>query len=125
MDTGWNTEWMDYIFNEKSNVASMLKSGEIEFMMLSHWHLDHLWGIESTLKNKPDITIYAPQTHYPEDIALLKEKAHHKAKDKSGKEVLICKKRCSPYGKARRMHPDRRERRRHLPGHAGSCHKNV
>jgi 7,8-dihydropterin-6-yl-methyl-4-(beta-D-ribofuranosyl)aminobenzene 5'-phosphate synthase len=91
MDTGWNTEWMDYIFNEKSNVASMLKSGEIEFMMLSHWHLDHLWGIESTLKNKPDITIYAPQTHYPEDIALLREKAHHKAKDKSGKEVPICK----------------------------------
>jgi 7,8-dihydropterin-6-yl-methyl-4-(beta-D-ribofuranosyl)aminobenzene 5'-phosphate synthase len=91
MDTGWNNDWMDYIFTEKSNVASMLKSGEIEFMMLSHWHLDHLWGIESTLKHKPDITIYAPQTHYPEDIALLREKAHHKAKNKEGKEVLICK----------------------------------
>ena len=91
MDTGWNTEWMDYIFSEKSNVAAMLKSGEIEFMMLSHWHLDHLWGIESTLKHKPDITIYAPKTHYPEDIALLREKAHHKAKTQDGKEVLICK----------------------------------
>jgi len=91
MDSGWNNDWMDYIFQEKSDVAKMLKSGEIEFMVLSHWHLDHLWGIESTLKHKPDITIYAPKTHYPEDIALLKQKAHHKAKDKEGKEVLICK----------------------------------
>ena len=91
LDSGWSTDWMDYIFQEKSNVASMLKSGEIEFMVLSHWHLDHLWGIESTLKHKPDITIYAPATHYPEDIALLRGKAHHKAKTNDGKEVLICK----------------------------------
>ena len=83
---------MDYVFTEKSDVAKMLKSGEIEFMLLSHWHLDHLWGIESTLKHKPDITIYAPKTYYPEDMALLKEKAHHKVADKAtGKEVLICK----------------------------------
>ncbi len=91
MDSGWNTDWMDYIFNEKSNVASMLKSGEIEFMVLTHWHLDHLWGIESTLKHKPDIKIYAPKTYYPEDMALLKEKAHHKAMTKDGKEVALCK----------------------------------
>jgi 7,8-dihydropterin-6-yl-methyl-4-(beta-D-ribofuranosyl)aminobenzene 5'-phosphate synthase len=91
MDTGWSNAWMDYIFQEKSKVAEMLKSGEIEFVILSHWHLDHLWGIESTLKHKPDVTIYAPKTYYPEDMALLKEKAHHKVKDKSGKEVLICK----------------------------------
>jgi 7,8-dihydropterin-6-yl-methyl-4-(beta-D-ribofuranosyl)aminobenzene 5'-phosphate synthase len=92
MDTGWNNAWMDYIFSEKSKVADMLKSGEIEFMVLSHWHLDHLWGIESTLKHKPDITMYAPKTFYPEDMALLKKKAHHKVKDKAtGKEVLICK----------------------------------
>ena len=91
MDTGWNNAWMDYIFTEKSKVADMLKSGEIEFMVLSHWHLDHLWGIESTLKHKPDITIYAPKTHYPEDMTLLKGKAPLKAKGKDGKEVLICK----------------------------------
>lgn len=91
MDTGWNTEWMDYIW-EMNNIPSMLKSGEIEFMVLSHWHLDHFWGIESTTKHKPDITMYAPKTYYPEDMALLKEKAHHKAKDKdSGEMVTLCK----------------------------------
>jgi metal-dependent hydrolase (beta-lactamase superfamily II) len=32
----------------------MLKSGEIELMVLSHWHLDHYWGIESTLEAQPE-----------------------------------------------------------------------
>jgi 7,8-dihydropterin-6-yl-methyl-4-(beta-D-ribofuranosyl)aminobenzene 5'-phosphate synthase len=72
-------------------VASKLTNGEIEFVVLSHWHLDHLWGIESTLKRKQDITIYAPKTYYPEDMALLKEKAHHKAKNKdTGEMMQIC-----------------------------------
>lgn len=91
MDTGWNNGWMDYIY-EKNNIPAMLKSGEIEFMVLSHWHLDHYWGIESTLKHKADIPFYAPKTYYPEDMALLKDKAHHKAKDKNTGEMKhICK----------------------------------
>ena len=91
MDFGWNNEWMDYIYEETSDVASKLTNGEIEFVVLSHWHLDHLWGIESTLKRKQNITIYAPKTYYPEDMALLKEKAHHKAKNKdTGEMVQIC-----------------------------------
>ena len=91
LDTGWNNEWMDYIY-EMNNIPTMLKSGEIEFMVLSHWHLDHFWGIESTLKHKPDIPFYVPKTYYPEDMALLKDKAHHKAKDKNTGEMMhICK----------------------------------
>lgn len=99
LDSGWNTDWMDYVFQEKSNVASMLQKGEIDFMVLSHWHLDHLWGIQSTLKHKPDITIYAPATHYPEDIALLKGEKQHWASTKEGKEVLICKNEVPHRGK--------------------------
>jgi 7,8-dihydropterin-6-yl-methyl-4-(beta-D-ribofuranosyl)aminobenzene 5'-phosphate synthase len=106
LDSGWSNAWMDYIFQEKSNVANMLKNGEIEFFVLSHWHLDHYWGIESTLKHKPDITIYAPATHYPEDMALLKEKAHIMAKDKEGKEVLICKNDVPHTGKLELCKPE-------------------
>jgi 7,8-dihydropterin-6-yl-methyl-4-(beta-D-ribofuranosyl)aminobenzene 5'-phosphate synthase len=92
MDFGWNNDWMEYIYTEKSDVGPMIESGEIEFAVLSHWHLDHYWGIETTLKRKQDITIYAPETYYPEDMALLKEKAHHTAKDKdTGEMVHICK----------------------------------
>lgn len=99
LDTGWNNGWMDYIFTEKSDVAKMLKSGEIESMILSHWHLDHYWGIQSTLKHKPDITIYAPKTHYPEDMKLLKGEGPLKAKGKDGKEVVICKNEVPHKGK--------------------------
>jgi 7,8-dihydropterin-6-yl-methyl-4-(beta-D-ribofuranosyl)aminobenzene 5'-phosphate synthase len=61
LDSGWNNGWMDYVF-EKKGIPKMLQRGEIDFMVLSHWHLDHLWGIESTLKHNPKIKIIAPGT---------------------------------------------------------------
>ncbi len=70
MDSGWNNAWMDYVF-KMHGVDQMLKKKEIDTMVLTHWHLDHYWGIESTLKHNPNITIYAPSTHYPEDMKLL------------------------------------------------------
>ena len=89
LDSGWNNDWMDYIW-EMNNIPAMLKSGEIEFMVISHWHLDHYWGIESTLKHNPKITMYAPKTYYPEDMQLLKG-GHLTAKNKDGQDVHICK----------------------------------
>ncbi|MBE0597908.1 MAG: MBL fold metallo-hydrolase [Desulfuromonadales bacterium] len=71
MDTGWNNDWMDYVF-QRHGIDKMLASGEIDTLLLSHWHLDHYWGIESTLKHNPKIKIIAPNTHYPEDLQLLK-----------------------------------------------------
>lgn len=104
MDSGWNNDWVDYIY-EMNNIPAMLKSGEIELMVLSHWHLDHYWGIESTLKHKPDITMYAPGTYYPEDMALLKG-AHLTAKDKAGNDVHICKNDVPHQGKLVLCDPD-------------------
>jgi 7,8-dihydropterin-6-yl-methyl-4-(beta-D-ribofuranosyl)aminobenzene 5'-phosphate synthase len=104
MDSGWNNDWVDYIY-EMNNIPAMLKSGEIEFMILSHWHLDHYWGIESTLKHKPDIAMYAPKTHYPEDMALLKG-AHLTAKNKEGQDVHICKNDVPHTGKLILCDPD-------------------
>jgi 7,8-dihydropterin-6-yl-methyl-4-(beta-D-ribofuranosyl)aminobenzene 5'-phosphate synthase len=90
LDSGWSNAWMDYVF-DKSGVARMLQRKEIDFMVLSHWHLDHLWGIESTLKHRPEIKIVAPKTHYPEDLALLRDKGRFTAKDKAGRDVLLAK----------------------------------
>jgi 7,8-dihydropterin-6-yl-methyl-4-(beta-D-ribofuranosyl)aminobenzene 5'-phosphate synthase len=104
LDSGWNNDWVDYIY-EMNNIPAMLKSGEIEFMIISHWHLDHYWGIESTLKHKPDITMYAPKTYYPEDMALLKG-AHLTAKDKEGNDVHICKNDVPHTGKLILCDPD-------------------
>jgi 7,8-dihydropterin-6-yl-methyl-4-(beta-D-ribofuranosyl)aminobenzene 5'-phosphate synthase len=89
LDTGWNNGWMDYVF-ARHGVDAMLERGEIDFMVLSHWHLDHFWGIESTLKHNPRIKIYAPATWRAEDRALLQEKAAIRAYDSDGRPVPIC-----------------------------------
>lgn len=104
LDTGWNTEWMDYIW-EMNNIPAMLKSGEIEFLLISHFHLDHFWGIESTLKHKPDITIYGPETHFAEDMKLL-QGGTLTAKNKEGEDILICKNDHPHTGKLVLCNPD-------------------
>ena len=90
LDTGWNTDWMDYVF-AREGVDRMLEWGEIDFMVLSHWHLDHFWGIESTLKHDPRLKLYAPATWRPEDWVLLKEKGNIQVEDRQGRSISICK----------------------------------
>ena len=86
LDTGWNTAWMDHVF-ARHGVDAMLERGEIDAMVLSHWHLDHFWGIESTLeRDSPAIRIYAPSTWRAEDRALLREKAAFSAEDAQGRQ---------------------------------------
>ena len=90
LDTGWNTDWMDMVF-QRHGVDAMLARGDIDLMVLSHWHLDHAWGIEFALKHNPGLTILAPATYQPEDLALLNGKAHFQVDDRQGRPVTICK----------------------------------
>jgi len=64
LDCGWDTEYMDKCF-KREGIDRMLKNGEIEFLMFSHEHLDHFWGLETVLKYNPEIKIYIPSTFYP------------------------------------------------------------
>lgn len=89
LDTGWNTVWMDEAF-ARQGVDQMLERDEIDFMVLSHWHLDHFWGIESTLKHNPRLKLYAPATWRPEDRALLTEKSDFQVEDRQGRLISIC-----------------------------------
>jgi 7,8-dihydropterin-6-yl-methyl-4-(beta-D-ribofuranosyl)aminobenzene 5'-phosphate synthase len=89
LDTGWNTEWMDGAY-ARHGVDRMLERGEIDLMVLSHWHLDHFWGIEATLKHDPQLTILAPWTWRAEDRALLREAARIAVEDTDGRKVDIC-----------------------------------
>jgi 7,8-dihydropterin-6-yl-methyl-4-(beta-D-ribofuranosyl)aminobenzene 5'-phosphate synthase len=90
LDTGWNNAWMDHVF-ARHGVDRMLERGEIDCMVLSHWHLDHFWGIESTLRHGPQIKIYAPSTWQEEDRALLREGADIRVRDEDGRTVSICR----------------------------------
>jgi 7,8-dihydropterin-6-yl-methyl-4-(beta-D-ribofuranosyl)aminobenzene 5'-phosphate synthase len=90
LDTGWSNDWMDYVF-ARHGVDAMLERGEIDLMVPSHWHLDHFWGIQSTLRHNPGLKIYAPASWRAEDRALLRERAEFRVEDCSGRRVAICK----------------------------------
>jgi 7,8-dihydropterin-6-yl-methyl-4-(beta-D-ribofuranosyl)aminobenzene 5'-phosphate synthase len=49
----------------------MLKNGEIEFLIISHEHLDHFFALETTLKYNPEIKMIIPSTFYPEGMHFL------------------------------------------------------
>lgn len=89
LDTGWSTAWMDHVY-ARHGVDRMLERGEIDCLVLSHWHLDHFWGIGSTLKHNPRLKVYAPATWRAEDRALLRGQAAHRIQTIDGQTITLC-----------------------------------
>ncbi|MCB1824049.1 MAG: MBL fold metallo-hydrolase [Candidatus Competibacteraceae bacterium] len=81
-DTGWNPSWMDRRFAEEG-IDQQLRDGQIEALILSHEHFDHFWGIGSTLRHCPGITIYVPEGFHPHGLAFIAQQGH------SGKVITI------------------------------------
>lgn len=59
LDCGWNEAYMQRRF-EETGVDGMLARGEIEFLFLSHEHLDHLWGLQAVLRHCPELPLRVP-----------------------------------------------------------------
>ncbi|MCB1920243.1 MAG: MBL fold metallo-hydrolase [Candidatus Competibacteraceae bacterium] len=74
-DTGWNPAWMDKRFAEEG-IDQLLKDGQIEALVISHEHFDHFWGIGSTLRHCPHITLYIPEGFHPKGLTFIKEQGH-------------------------------------------------
>jgi 7,8-dihydropterin-6-yl-methyl-4-(beta-D-ribofuranosyl)aminobenzene 5'-phosphate synthase len=74
-DTGWNPAWMERRFAEEG-IDKMLQRGEIECLIISHEHFDHFWGVGSTLKHQPDLTIYIPFGFQQKGLNFLKAQGH-------------------------------------------------
>ncbi|PKM86944.1 MAG: MBL fold metallo-hydrolase [Firmicutes bacterium HGW-Firmicutes-12] len=70
LDTGWNVDWMTHRFKEEG-VDKMLENGEIEYLVVSHDHYDHFWGIEAVLQYNPDIKIMIPDSFMENSYKLL------------------------------------------------------
>ncbi len=61
LDTGWNPEYIDRTFR-REGVDELLVEGKIEFLYISHEHMDHFWGLEAVLRYRPDIPVVIPNT---------------------------------------------------------------
>jgi 7,8-dihydropterin-6-yl-methyl-4-(beta-D-ribofuranosyl)aminobenzene 5'-phosphate synthase len=61
---------MDEAF-KREGIDKMLSNREIEFLFISHEHLDHYWGLETVLKYNPKIKIFIPSTFYPEGMSFV------------------------------------------------------
>lgn len=75
LDTGWNKAWMEYSF-QREGIDEMLGKGEIEFLYLSHEHMDHFWGLAVVTKYNPKIPLYISDHYYPEGKALIGASGH-------------------------------------------------
>lgn len=74
LDAGWNPEYMTERFRS-TGVDRLLREGGIDFLFLSHEHLDHFWGIEAVLRLAPEIPILVPGTLREEGLAWLRGNA--------------------------------------------------
>lgn len=95
LDAGWNHKYMDEAF-KREGIDKMLKNGEIEFLFISHEHMDHWWALETVLKYNPEIKIFIPNTFYSEGMHLI-----------AGAEYLKCgaRNRISHRGKLVQIKP--------------------
>ncbi len=75
LDTGWNPAWMEYSF-QREGVDDMLRKGEIEFLYISHEHIDHFWGLPVVMKYRPDIKLLIPNNYSPEGKDLIRKSGH-------------------------------------------------
>lgn len=72
LDTGWNLAWMEYSF-QREGIDDMLRKGYIEFLYISHEHMDHFWGLPVTVKYNPNIKMMISNRYYPEGKALIQK----------------------------------------------------
>jgi 7,8-dihydropterin-6-yl-methyl-4-(beta-D-ribofuranosyl)aminobenzene 5'-phosphate synthase len=75
LDTGWNPAWMEYCF-QREGIDDLLRKGKIEFLFVSHEHMDHFWGLPVPLKYRPDLKILISNRYYPEGKELIQTSGH-------------------------------------------------
>ncbi len=71
LDVGENLKYMDKAL-KREGVDKMLKNGEIESVVISHEHADHILGLESVLKYNPKLKIIIPEAFYPMGLMFIR-----------------------------------------------------
>jgi len=75
MDVGWDVAYMDEVFR-REGIDGMLSRGEIDFLYITHEHVDHFWGLPAALKYRPDVKILIPTGFSVRSRELLQNSGH-------------------------------------------------
>lgn len=59
MDVGWDLQYMDEVFR-REGIDRMLAEGKIDFLYVTHEHVDHFWGLAAAVKYRPQIKLVIP-----------------------------------------------------------------
>lgn len=75
MDVGWDLKYMDGVFR-REGIDRMLAEGRIDFLYITHEHVDHFWGLPAALKYRPDVKILIPTGFSEKSKAILRGSGH-------------------------------------------------
>jgi 7,8-dihydropterin-6-yl-methyl-4-(beta-D-ribofuranosyl)aminobenzene 5'-phosphate synthase len=75
MDVGWDVTYMDGVFR-REGIDGMLSRGEIDFLYITHEHVDHFWGLPAALKYRPDVKLLIPTGFSERSRELLSKSGH-------------------------------------------------
>jgi 7,8-dihydropterin-6-yl-methyl-4-(beta-D-ribofuranosyl)aminobenzene 5'-phosphate synthase len=75
MDVGWDVAYMDGVFR-REGIDGMLARGEIDFLYITHEHVDHFWGLPAALKYRPGVKILIPTGFSEKSRDLLQKSGH-------------------------------------------------
>jgi 7,8-dihydropterin-6-yl-methyl-4-(beta-D-ribofuranosyl)aminobenzene 5'-phosphate synthase len=75
LDTGWNPAWMVYSFM-REGIDDMLRKGDIEFLYVSHEHMDHFWSLPVILQYRPDLKVIISKGYSQEGKSFFQEGGH-------------------------------------------------
>lgn len=75
MDVGWDIDYMDGVFR-REGIDGMLSRGEIDFLYITHEHVDHFWGLPAALKYRPAVKLLIPTGFSEKSRELLRTSGH-------------------------------------------------
>jgi 7,8-dihydropterin-6-yl-methyl-4-(beta-D-ribofuranosyl)aminobenzene 5'-phosphate synthase len=75
LDSGWAYDWTDECF-KREGIDKMLSKKEIDYLIISHEHFDHFWGLPVSLKYNPEIPLYVPDGFYQEGFKYIRDSGY-------------------------------------------------
>jgi 7,8-dihydropterin-6-yl-methyl-4-(beta-D-ribofuranosyl)aminobenzene 5'-phosphate synthase len=75
LDAGWNPGWMVYSFM-REGIDDMLRKNDIEFLYVSHEHMDHFWGLPVILQYRPNLKVIISKGYSQEGKSIFQEGGH-------------------------------------------------